>query len=85
MLSFRADETSAAEATAWATRLEIDRSELLRDARRRRRRLLLLRLTSERDAEIWEAVPLDAGESSLAGIADWGPAEDWAEWSHAAG
>lgn len=81
MLSFRVDDASAAQATAWAARLEIDRSELLRDALR----LHLLRLASERDAETWAAVPLDAGESSLAEIADWGPAEDWEEWSDAPG
>ena len=81
MLSFRVDEASAAQVTAWANRLEIDRSELLREALR----LHLVRLASERDAETWEALPLDAGESALAEIADWGPAEDWAEWSDAAG
>ena len=81
MLSFRVDEATAARATAWATRLEIDRSELLREALR----LHLLRLDSERDAETWATVPLDAGESSLAAVADWGPAEDWADWADAAG
>ena len=81
MLSFRVDEASAAQATAWASRLEIDRSELLREALR----LHLVRLASERDAETWEALPLDAGESSLAEIADWGPAEDWAECVDAPG
>lgn len=81
MLSFRIDEASAAQATAWAARLEIDRSELLREALR----LHLLRLASERDAETWTTVPLDAGESSLAAVADWGPAEDWADWADATG
>lgn len=81
MLSFRVDGAIAAEAGAWAAQLEIDRSELLRDALR----LHLLRLASERDAGRWIATPLDAGESSLAEIADWGPAEEWAEWSDAAG
>ena len=28
-------------------------------------------------------VPLDQGELSLAAIADWGPAEDWSDWSDA--
>ena len=31
------------------------------------------------------AAPLDEGESSLAEIADWGPAEDWSDWADAAG
>ena len=26
---------------------------------------------------------LDAGERSLADVADWGPAEDWSDWSDA--
>jgi isoleucyl-tRNA synthetase len=30
-------------------------------------------------------VPLTAGERSLSEIADWGPAEDWADWGDAAG
>jgi predicted nucleic acid-binding protein len=28
--------------------------------------------------------PLDDGERSLAAISAWGPAEDWADWAHAA-
>ena len=81
MISFRIDEAIAAEAAAWATRLEIDRSELVREALR----LHLLRLAGERDGDTWVSAPLDVGELSLADIADWGPAEDWAEWSHAEG
>ncbi|MBL8778349.1 MAG: ribbon-helix-helix protein, CopG family [Acidimicrobiales bacterium] len=81
MLSFRLDEATAARAAAWAARLEIDRSELLREALR----LHLLRLDSERDAETWVTIPLDAGESTLAAVADWGPAEDWADWADATG
>lgn len=79
MLSFRVDEDEAAEAQRWATRLGVDRSELLRDALHRH----LLRLASEDDAATWAEVPLDAGEQSLADIADWGPAEDWSDWSDA--
>lgn len=81
MLSFRVDEATAGQATAWASRLGVDRSELLREALR----LHLLRLASERDAETWEALPLETGESSLAEISDWGAAEEWAAWSDAAG
>jgi hypothetical protein len=81
MLSFRVDDTDAAEAQAWADRLGIDRSELLRDALRRH----LLRLASERDAATWERAPLSDGERSVSEIADWGPAEDWSDWADATG
>ena len=81
MLSFRVDASTADQAEAWAKRLEIDRSELLREALR----MYLLRLASEVDAERWEESPLDEGERSLAEVADWGPAEDWSDWDDAAG
>ncbi|MGH9263553.1 MAG: ribbon-helix-helix protein, CopG family [Acidimicrobiales bacterium] len=77
MFSFRVDEEQAAQAQQWADRLGVDRSELLRDALRRH----LLRLASENDAQTWVDQPLDEGERSLAEIADWGPAEDWADWA----
>jgi hypothetical protein len=80
MLSFRVEDEEAVEAQRWATRLGVDRSELLRDALHRH----LLRLASENDAATWAEVPLDAGEQSLAEIADWGPAEDWSDWADAA-
>jgi hypothetical protein len=80
MLSFRVEEEQAAEAQRWAKRLGVDRSELLRDALHQH----LLRLASENDAAIWAEAPLDAGEQSLAEIADWGPAEDWSDWADAA-
>ena len=79
MLSFRVDETDAAAADAWAARLGVERSELLREALRR----YLVRLASEDDAAMWAAQPLDEGERALAAIADWGPAEDWSDWSDA--
>jgi hypothetical protein len=81
MLSFRVDESDAARSQAWADRLGVDRSELLREALRRH----LLRLASEHEPEIWERLPLDEGESSLATIAEWGPAEEWSDWSDATG
>ncbi|MGH9077484.1 MAG: ribbon-helix-helix protein, CopG family [Acidimicrobiales bacterium] len=76
MLSFRVDDEEVEQVQAWATRLGIDRSELLREAVRRH----LLRLASESDATTWVDHPLDEGERSLATIADWGPAEDWSDW-----
>jgi Arc/MetJ-type ribon-helix-helix transcriptional regulator len=81
MLSFRLDELEAGQAQAWAERLGIDRSELLREALRRH----LQRLASEDDATTWLEQPLDEGEQSLAAIADWGPAEDWSDWADAEG
>jgi len=81
MMSFRVADADAADAQRWAERLGVDRSELLREALHRH----LTRLASEVDAETWAAHPLDEGEKSLAAIADWGPAEDWSDWSNAAG
>jgi predicted transcriptional regulator len=80
MLSFRVDDEDARGAQAWAERLGIDRSELLRQALRRQ----LARLAAEHDAQTWADHPLDDGEGSLAAIADWGPAEDWSDWADAA-
>lgn len=80
MLSFRVDDHEAAEAQRWADVLGVDRSELLRQALRRH----LNRLASEGDADRWAEAPLDAGERALAGVADWGPAEDWSDWANAA-
>jgi len=80
MLSFRATAEEVAQASAWAERLGIDRSQLLRDALRGH----LVGLAAESDVEAWLRTPLDAGERSLAGIADWGVAEDWSDWSDAA-
>lgn len=81
MMSFRVDDAEALEAQRWAERLGVDRSELLREALHRH----LTRLASENDAELWNQRPLDAGEQSLADVAEWGPAEDWSDWSDAAG
>lgn len=47
MLSFRVDDRDADEAQRWAEALGVDRSELLREARRRHRD----RLASEGDAD----------------------------------
>jgi antitoxin component of RelBE/YafQ-DinJ toxin-antitoxin module len=80
MLSFRVDDEEAERAQAWASRLGVDRSELLREALRRH----LLRLASENDAVTWTEQPLNESERSLAAIADWGLAEDWDDWADAA-
>ena len=81
MLSFRVEDDEATEVQRWATRLGVDRSELLRDALHRH----LVRLASEDDAVTWANQPLDDGERSLADISDWGPAEDWSDWADAPG
>jgi antitoxin MazE2 len=81
MFSFRVESVEAEEATRWAKRLGIDRSELLRDALHR----YLVRLQAEGDVEAWLKKPLTSDETSLAGISDWGPAEDWTDWLDATG
>jgi predicted transcriptional regulator len=81
MLSFRVDDAEARRVQEWADRLGVDRSELLRDALRRQ----LNRLAGESDAVAWQRQPPDDGERALSAIADWGPAEDWADWANAAG
>lgn len=80
MLSFRVDERDAAKIQRWADTLGVDRSELLREALRRH----LDRLATEDEAERWIANPPDDAEQALTEIAEWGPAEDWADWSRAA-
>jgi hypothetical protein len=80
MLSFRVADDEAAEAQRWADALGVDRSQLLREALHRH----LVSLASELDADRWEHSPATDGELSLAAIADWGPAEDWADWDDAA-
>jgi hypothetical protein len=79
MLSFRVADAEAAEVQRWAETLGLDRSELLREALHRH----LVRLRSEVDAKNWECMPLTDAEQALAQIADWGPAEDWADWGDA--
>jgi predicted transcriptional regulator len=81
MLSFRLDDDDARQVGEWAERLGVDRSHFLRDAVRRH----LNRLNSEADVGRWLDDPLEDGEVLLAEIADWGPAEDWSDWTDAAG
>jgi Arc/MetJ-type ribon-helix-helix transcriptional regulator len=80
MMSFRVDDQDAAEIEQWARRLHIDRSELLRDALRRH----LAELAADQDVHAYAEQPLTHEEKALAEIADWGPAEDWADWADAA-
>jgi len=80
MISFRVDDADAAEIEQWARRLDIDRSELLRDALRRH----LAELAADQDVRAYAEKPVKDEEKALALIADWGPAEDWADWADAA-
>jgi len=80
MLSFRVPDDEAAEVQRWAEALGVDRSEILRDALHSH----LAALKGERDSEKWERSPATEAELSLSEIADWGPAEDWADWDDAA-
>jgi Arc/MetJ-type ribon-helix-helix transcriptional regulator len=80
MLSFRVSRSEAEEVQGWAERLGVRRSDVLREAVRRH----LVRLASEHDALTWERMPLSENEKSIAEVADWGPAEDWSEWTDAA-
>jgi predicted transcriptional regulator len=81
MLSFRVPDEDAAEVQRWADALGIDRSEILRDALHRH----LVVLNGEADAQRWEEQPPTEAERSLEAIANWGPAEDWSDWSDAEG
>lgn len=81
MLSFRIEDDVARQVAAWADRLDVDRSELLREAVRRH----LARLAGEDDIAAWLDQPMTDDESALADVADWGPAEDWSDWADAAG
>lgn len=81
MLSFRLSDAEAEEVRRWAEALGVDRSELLREAVHGH----LVRLRSELDAASWEKAPFTDAELSLSQVADWGPAEDWADWSDAEG
>ncbi len=77
MLSFRVDDAEAADAQEWADRLGVDRSELLREALHRH----LVALRGELEAERYQELPHSESELSIAAVADWGPAEDWADWA----
>jgi predicted transcriptional regulator len=80
MLSFRLSDEDAAEIQQWAESLGIDRSEILRDAVHRH----LVALKGEADAERWRRQPPTDNERVLEKAADWGPAEDWSDWTDAA-
>lgn len=41
-------------------------------------------LAADQDVQAYTERPLTDDENALAEIADWGPAEDWADWADAA-
>jgi hypothetical protein len=88
MVSFRADDEDVAEADRWASRLGVERSELIREALASH----LARLAADGDAAAYEAQPFTTYETALDAADEWGPAEDWSDWAawadrrdHAAG
>ena len=81
MLSFRVPPEEAERAKEVADSIGIALSELFRDALRRRINAIL----AERDAEIYEAMPLTEEELAFTSVQYWGPAEDWSDWVDAEG
>jgi hypothetical protein len=80
MVSFRVDEDEAAALRSWSNELGVERSQLLRDALHQ----YLVRLRSEREAAIYERVPMTENELAVSEVDDWGTAEDWSDWADAA-
>lgn len=76
MVSFRVEDEDVAEADRWASRLGVDRSELLRDALAGH----LARLAAEIEAAAYDAIPFTGEEVALDAANDWGPAQDWSDW-----
>ena len=81
MLSFRVTDDDAAAVEEWARRLHMDRSELLREALRRH----LSELAAALEVHAYEIHTVTDDEKALSEVADWGPAEDWADWADAKG
>lgn len=79
MLSFRVGDEEAAAAQQVAERLGVSLSELLRQALHRH----IVRMLAEEDVAAWAGAPLTAAEQALGEVADWGPAEDWSDWTDA--
>jgi predicted transcriptional regulator len=79
MLSFRVPDEDAAAVQQWADALGVDRSQILRDALHRH----LVELRAEADADAWRRQPLTDSERLLEAMGDWGPAEDWSDWTDA--
>ena len=76
MLSFRVSPEEAARAKECAEYAGVALSELYREAIRRYINAIL----AERDAEIYEKMPLTEDELALSAVQYWLPAEDWSDW-----
>lgn len=77
MVSFRIEDEDLAEADRWAARLGVERSQLLRDALA----AYLARLAAEIEVAAYDAQPFTDDEVALDAADDWGPAEDWSDWT----
>lgn len=75
MVSFRVDDEEVEQVDAWARRLKVDRTTLLRDAVG----AYLARLAGEHDAAAYQAQPLDSDELALSASEVSGAAEDWSD------
>ncbi len=80
-LTCRIAESEAERVRAEADALGISVSHMIREALRR----YLNSVGAERDAEIYEAIPLRPDERPLMGAESWGPTEDWSDWVDASG
>lgn len=76
MLSFRVPPEEAARAKETADYLEIALSEFCREALR----LHINAILAERDAEIYERMPVTEDDLALNAVSYWLPAEDWSDW-----
>lgn len=76
MLSFQVAPEMAKRANECAEFVGVTPSELFREALRRHIDPIL----AERDAEIYEKMPLTEDELALSSVQYWLPAEDWSDW-----
>ncbi len=81
MLTCRMAEAEASRVREEADALGVSVSHMIREALRR----YLNSLGAERDAEIYEAMPLQPDELSILSIQSWLPPEDWSDWADASG
>ena len=76
MVSFRVPPQQVEKAKECAEYIGVALSELYREALRRHINAIL----AERDAEIYEKMPLTEEELALCDVQYWLPAEDWSDW-----
>ena len=81
MLTCRMADAEANRVREEADALGVSVSHMIREALRR----YLNAVAAERDAEIYEKLPLRPDELEFLSIQSWPPAEDWADWEDASG